>query len=91
MIEQVANFQRMAAQPKDSDVLYSIMMESKLSQGKGELFVQDVKAAPKPQSVLFYEWQTNDLIRFYTDNDQFSVMKAETTFNLSEFFVTPLT
>ena len=44
--QQVANFQRSVAKPKDDDVLYSIMLECTLAKGKGEVFVQDVKAAP---------------------------------------------
>ena len=43
-------------------MLYSRMLEYKVAQGKGEVFVQDVKAAPEPQSVLIYDWQANDLV-----------------------------
>lgn len=67
------------------------MLECKLAQGKRELFVQDVKAAPEPQSVLFYEWQVDDLVRFCTNNHNFSVLTVDTTFNLGDFFVTPVT
>ena len=89
--QQVANFRRSIAKPKDNDVLYSIMMECKLSQGKGDMFVQDVKAAPEPQSVLFYDWQIDDLVRFCTNNSDFSILTVDTTFNLGDFFVTPTT
>ena len=68
-----------------------IMLECKLAQGKGELFVQDVKAAPEPQSVLFYQWQVDDLVRFCTNNHKCSVLTVDTTFNLGNFFVTPMT
>ena len=61
------------------------------SSRKGDLFVQDVKAAPEPQSVLFYDWQVDDLIRFCTNNQRFSVLTVDTTFNLGEFYVTPIT
>ena len=54
--QQVANFRRTIAKSEDKDILYSIMLECKLAQGRGELFVQDVKAAPEPQSILFYQW-----------------------------------
>ena len=67
------------------------MLECKLAQGKGEVFVQDVKAAPEPQSILFYEWQADDLVRFCTNNHKFSVLTVDTTFNLGDFFVTPMT
>ena len=89
--QQVANFRRTIAKPEDKDVLYSIMLECKLAQGKGELFVQDVKAAPEPQSVLFYQWQVDDLVCFCTNNSNFSVLTVDTTFNLGDFFVTPMT
>ena len=89
--QQVKNFRRSVAKCKDSDVLYSVMLECKLAQGKGELFVQDVKAAPEPQSVLFHDWQADDLVRFCTNSHHFSVLTADTTFNLGEFFVTPMT
>ena len=89
--QQVANFRRSVVKPKDNDVLYSIMLECKLAQGKGEVFVQDVKAAPEPQSVLFYDWQADDLVRFCTNNYSFSVLTVDTTFNLGDFFVTPMT
>ena len=89
--QQVANFRRTIAKPEDKDVLYSIMLECKLAQGKGELFVQDVKAAPEPRSVLFYQWQVDDLVCFCTNNSNFSVLTVDTTFNLGDFFVTPMT
>ena len=45
--QQVKNIQRGMGKPRECDVLYSIMLECKLAQGKGDLFVQDVKAAPE--------------------------------------------
>ena len=89
--QQVANFRRSMVATQDSDVLYSIMLECKLAQGKGQAFVQDVKAAPEPQSVMFYDWQAEDLIRFCTNNQNFSILTVDTTFNLGDFFVTPMT
>ena len=52
--------------------------------------MQDIKAAPRPHSVLVYEWQADDLIRSRTNNHQFSVLTEDTTFNLGDF-VTPIT
>ena len=89
--QQVANFRRSVAKPKDTNVLYSIMVECKLAQGKKDAFIRDVKAAPEPQSVLFYDWQLDDLVRLCTNNKQLSVMSVDTTFNLGEFYVTPIT
>lgn len=53
--------------------------------------MQDVKAAPEPHSVLLYDWRANDLVRFCTNNSNFSVLPVDTTFNLGDFFVTPTT
>ena len=53
----------------DKNVLYTVMLESKLTQGKEYSFVRDVKAAP---SQSFY-WQLRDMECFLTDNRQFGV------------------
>ena len=68
------------------------MLECKLAQGKQDVFVQDVKAAPEPQSVLFYDWQAQDLVKFCTRNHSFSIL-TNTTYNLAigEFYVTLFT
>ncbi len=66
------------------------MMECKLAQGKNELFVQDVKAAPEPQCILFADWQLNDLVWFCAKRYKFSPLSIDTTFNLGEFYVTPI-
>ena len=67
------------------------MLECKLAQGKQDVFVQDVKEAPEPLSVLFYNWQAKDLVRFCTHNHSFSILTIDTTYNLGEFYVTPIT
>ena len=59
--------------------------------GTSDAFVHDVKAAPDPQCVLFFDWQLNDLVRLLTDSRQFSVLTADTTYNLGQFYVTPIT
>ena len=70
----------------EENVLYSVMLACKLGQGKS-----DVKAAPEPMAVLFYDWQLKDLERFCTNSHSFSVLSVDTTFNLGEFYVTPTT
>lgn len=57
-------------------------------QGKGCAFVCDVKAAPSPQSVLSFDWQIEDMVRFLTKNDSFGILTVDTTFNLGDFYVT---
>jgi hypothetical protein len=58
-------------------------------QGRHGAFVRDVKAAPSPQGILFFDWQLNDMVRFLTNNQRFGILTADTTFNLGEFYVTP--
>ena len=76
---------------EDPNPLYSIMLECKLVQGKAEVFVQDVKAAPQPMCVLSFNWQLNDMERFLTNNQQFGVLTVDTTYNLGDFYVTAVT
>ena len=77
--QQVANFCRAVAKPKDSNVLYSVMLECKLAQGKAGAFIHDVKAAPEPQSVLFSDWQLDDLVRLCTNNQPASQLTPHST------------
>ena len=67
------------------------MLECKLAQGKSEAFVCDVKSAPEPMAVVFYDWQLNNLERFCTNNHSFSVLGIDTTFSLGDFYVIPTT
>jgi len=67
------------------------MLQCKLAEGSADAFVRDVKAAPDPQCVLFFDWQLNDLVRFLTDDRDFSIFTADTTYNLGDFYVTPTT
>ena len=76
---------------KNCDPLYSVMLDCKLAQGTSDVFVQDVKGAPFPMSVLCFNWQLNDMERFLTSNRQFSVLTVDTTFKLGQFYVTPMT
>ena len=89
-VQQMKNYRRSEVK-KDGDVLYSVMLQCKMSQGKSSSFVRDVKAAPDPQCVLFTEWQVSDLVRFVTKSTQFTVLVADTTYNLGDFYVTPTT
>lgn len=63
--QQIANYRRVEKK-RDDNVLYSVMLECKLAQGTLEAFVRDVKAAPDPQCILFFDWQIADMERFVT-------------------------
>ena len=67
------------------------MPQSRITEWMLLYTYRDVKAAPDPQCVLFFDWQLNDLVRFLTDSRQFSVLTADTTYNLGQFYVTPTT
>ena len=47
--------------------------------------------APFLMSVLCFDWQLNDMERFLTSNQQFSVLTVDTTFKLGQFYVTSMT
>ena len=84
--QQVSNIHRGIGKPRESDVLYGLMLECELAQRKDEIFMQDVKAAPEPQSVLFFVWQSNGIVQFCTNNRNFSILTVDTTINLTDFF-----
>lgn len=86
--QQISNLRRSTAK-RDKNVLYSVMLECKAVQPREDLFVRDVKAAPSPQCVLFFDWQLQDMCRFLTNNKMFGIFTADTTYNLGEFYVTP--
>lgn len=88
--QQIANLRR-EHQKKDDNVLYSVMLSCKLAQGTQEAFVRDVKAAPDPESILFYDWQIEDMERFLTRKSHFGILTADPTYNLGQFYVTPIT
>ena len=88
--QQIRNYRRSETK-KDTDVLYSVMLQCKLSEGKSDSFVRDVKAAPDPQCVLYTDWQMSELVKFTTKQAEFSVFVADTTYNLGDFYVTPTT
>ena len=85
---QVKNFRRKST-TKEDNALHAILLECKLAQGKSDAFIRDVKAAPEPMAVCYADWQINDLERFCTNPDEFSILTVDTTFNLGDFYVTP--
>ena len=88
-VQEMKNFH--CSEHKDTNVLYSVMLQCKLSEGKADAVVCDVKAAPEPQCVLFSDWQLYDLSCFVTNSNQFPIFSADTTYNLGDFYVTPTT
>ena len=60
--QQIANYRRV--KKKDDNV--SVKLECKVAQGSQEAFVRDVKAAPDPQCILFFDSHITDMVRFVT-------------------------
>ena len=73
----IKNYRR-SGQGKDNNVLYSIMLQSKLTEGS-EKFVRDIKIAPEPICVLFMDWQMDDMVRFLTNHRNFSILTVQWT------------
>ena len=88
--QQIANYRR-SEQRREHNILYSVMLECKVAQGSQEAFVRDVKAAPDPQCILFFDWQMRDMERFLTQPEEFGILTADTIYNLGHFYVTPTT
>lgn len=86
-IQQIKNYCR-TGKSKDGNVLYSMMLQCKLADGTSRAFVRDVKAAPDSQCVLFFNWQLKDVACFVSNPDVFSILTADTKYNLGEFYMT---
>ena len=85
--QQISNIRR-SHLAGDKNVLYSVMLECKLARGNTEAFVRDVKAAPSPQCVMFFDWQLNDMEQFLANNHCFGILSVDTAYNLGDFYVT---
>ena len=48
-------------------------------------FVRDVKAAPDPQCILFFDWQIADMEKFVIDtSEQHGILTIDPTYNLGQ-------
>ena len=78
-----------AEQPdKPPDEILALLLRAK-SEDDGGKFVQETKVSPEPAFVVAQEWQLDDLLRFCTPAEEFSILTIDPTFNLVEFYVTP--
>ena len=76
--QQIRNYRRSETTPAP-DVLYSVILQWKLSEGMSDSFVCDLKAALDPQCVLCTDWQMSELVKVTTKQAEFSVFVADTT------------
>ena len=69
------------------DQVFAIMQSAKVGDRDG--FVRDTRPSPEPAFVVARDRQLDDLVRFCTIPDGFTILTADPTFNLGDFDVTP--
>ena len=90
--QQVSDVKRNAKPKKDKDEMCELIKMSRLEASQLKPFIRRVQVTPEPSCIVASDGQLNDLVRFCTT--QFlpaSVVCIDTTFNISNFFVTPTT
>lgn len=81
---------RMSALPGDpADELFILMQQAKLGDSRG-LFLRELKAAPEPAIIVARDYQLQDMVRFCTQENNFSILTVDPTFCLGDFDVTPM-
>ena len=73
-----------------ADQVFAIMQSAKQEDVIGK-FVRETRPSPEPAFVLARDRQLDDLVRFCTGADEFSILTVDPTFNLGDFDVTPTT
>ena len=72
----------------EGDEIFAIMQSAKL-EDEGGKFVRETRPSPEPAFVVARDRQLDDLVRFCTIPEKFSILTADPTFNLGQFDVTP--
>lgn len=72
------------------DQVFAIMQSAKEEDSIGK-FVRETRPSPEPAFILARDRQLDDLVRFCTVAEGFSVLTVDPTFNLGDFDVTPTT
>ena len=73
-----------------ADQVFAIMLSAKEEDFMGK-FVRETRPSPEPAFVLARDRQLDDLVRFCTVAEEFSILTVDPTFNLGDFDVTPTT
>ena len=68
-----------------------IVMQQAFMEDSSNMFVRDVKCLREPAIIVATERQLNDLVRFCTPSNQFSILTVDPTFCLGDFDVTVIT
>ncbi len=81
---------RISAVPGDpADELFVLMQQAKLGDSRG-FFIRELKAAPEPAVIVARDYQLQDMVRFCTQEHNFSILTVDPTFCLGDFDVTPM-
>ena len=70
------------------DQVFAIMRSANIEDHDGK-FVRDTRPSPEPAFVVARDRQLDDLVRFCTIPEDFSILTVDPTFNLGDFDVTP--
>ena len=90
--QQVKDARRKVTNKQDFDPLYAVMHMCKEGEGtRGDAFVRMVNAAPFPMMLIAFDYSLDDLVRFCTPPQNFSILGVDPTFNLGDFDVTVTT
>ncbi len=73
-----------------ADQVFTMMQNAKLADSVGH-FVRETRPSPEPAFILSRDRQLDDLVRFCTIPEGFSVLTVDPTFKLGTFDVTPTT
>ena len=68
-----------------------IIMQQAFMEDSSNIFVRDVKCLREPAVIIATERQLNDLVRFCTPSNHFSILTVDPTFCLGDFDVTVIT
>lgn len=72
------------------DHVFAIMQSAKEEDATGK-FVRETRPSPEPAFIVARDRQLDDLVRFCTVPEGFTVLTVDPTFNLGDFDVTPTT
>ena len=90
--QQIKDARGKSTSKQDFDPLYSIMHMCKQGEGRrGDNFIRIVNAAPYPMMLIAFDYTLDDLVRFCTSKENFSILGVDPTFNLGDFDVTVTT
>lgn len=76
---------------EDKDEIFQLLMKLKEDNCSEGGFIQEVTFTSTPEVIVAFDQQVNDIVRFCTNAQRFSILSIDPTFNLGKFFVTVTT